>query len=323
MTFPLPTVAALPPVTAKPRLLVVDDQPINIQVMHQIFAGEYQVFMATNGPQAIQLCKANPPDLVLLDVVMPQMDGYEVCRQLKTDPSTRDIPVIFVTANTETDQETLGLEVGAVDFITKPVVPAVVKARVRTHVTLKQQSDLLRKMAFLDGLLGVFNRRYFDQQLATEMSRAHRNGTALSVLMIDVDFFKKYNDTYGHLAGDDCLRNVAASIRQTLRRPGDVVARYGGEEFACILPETSLADALTLGRTLEQSVRALGIAHSSSDIANVVTVSVGACCKPQETQGAPDALVAQADAQLYHAKHNGRAQVCGATLTEVASPINP
>lgn len=317
MTFPLPTIAALPPVAAKPRLLVVDDQPINIQVMHQLFAGEYQVFMATSGAQALQLCKSNPPDLVLLDVVMPQMDGYEVCRQLKADSATRDIPVIFVTANTDTDQETLGLEVGAVDFITKPVVPAVVKARVRTHVTLKLQNDLLRKMVFLDGLLGVFNRRYFDQQLTTEMARAHRSGTPLSVLMIDVDFFKRYNDTYGHLAGDDCLRKVATAVRHVLRRPADVVARYGGEEFACILPETPLADALALGRSVEQAVRAQAIAHSSSDIAEVVTVSVGASCKPQDTKGSADALVAQADAQLYQAKHNGRAQVCGAILTDL------
>jgi diguanylate cyclase (GGDEF)-like protein len=274
--------------------------------------------MATNGQQAIHLCKANPPDLVLLDIVMPQMDGYEVCRQLKADPATRDIPVIFVTAHTEADQETLGLEVGAVDFITKPVVPAVVKARVRTHVTLKHQSDLLRKMAFLDGLLGVFNRRYFDQQLETELARSHRSGAPLSLLILDVDFFKKYNDTYGHLAGDDCLRNVATTIRQFLRRPGDVVARYGGEEFACILPETPLDDAVTIAKALEQQIRSLGIEHISSDVAKVVTISIGVCCKPHGVIGLASALVAQADAQLYRAKHGGRAQVCGALLGEPA-----
>ncbi|MDT8990095.1 diguanylate cyclase [Curvibacter sp. APW13] len=297
---------------AKPKLLVVDDQPINIQVMHQLFAGEYQVFMATSGPQAIKLCKTNPPDLVLLDIVMPGMDGHEVCRQLKADTETRDIPIIFVTAHTDSDQESQGLELGAVDFITKPVVPAVVRARVRTHVTLKQQSDLLRKMVFLDGLLGVFNRRYFDQQIETEWSRSQRSGTPLSVLMIDVDFFKRYNDTYGHLAGDDCLRSVATEIRHVLRRPADVVARYGGEEFACILPETPLVDAITLAKTLEQSVRALGIPHSSSDTAKVVTVSIGAACKPPIGSGTASDLVSQADAQLYRAKHLGRGQVCAA-----------
>jgi diguanylate cyclase (GGDEF)-like protein len=319
MTEPLSSVAALSPATVKPRLLVVDDQPINIQVMHQIFAGEYQVFMATSGQQAINLCRANPPDLVLLDIVMPQMDGYEVCRQLKADPTTRDIPVIFVTAHTETDQETQGLELGAVDFITKPVVPAVVKARVRTHVTLKQQGDLLRKMVFLDGLLGVFNRRYFDQQLQTELARAHRSGAALSVLMIDVDYFKRYNDTYGHLAGDDCLRRVATTIRGALRRPADVVARYGGEEFSCILPETPLDDATTIAKALEQDIRALNIPHEKSDAAPVVSVSIGVCCIPAGTTGVATELVAQADAELYKAKHSGRARVCSSALTKSPS----
>lgn len=295
--------------------MVVDDQPINIQVMHQIFTGEYQVFMATNGQQALNLCKTNPPDLVLLDIVMPQMDGYEVCRQLKADSSTRDIPVIFVTAHSEADQETLGLELGAVDFITKPVIPAVVRARVKTHVTLKQQSDLLRKMVFLDGLLGVFNRRYFDQQIDTEWARAQRSGTPLSVLMLDVDYFKRYNDTYGHLAGDDCLRKVAAEIRSALRRPADVVARYGGEEFACVLPETALEDAIAIAKLLEQQIRDLGVPHSSSDAAPVVTVSIGVCCKPPGGAGSASDLVSQADAQLYQAKHSGRARVCGALLS--------
>lgn len=319
MIEPLSPVAALAPPPAKPRLLVVDDQPINIQVMHQIFAGEYQVFMATSGQQAINLCKANPPDVVLLDIVMPQMDGYEVCRQLKADPTTRDIPVIFVTAHTEADQETQGLELGAVDFITKPVVPAVVKARVRTHVTLKQQGDLLRKMVFLDGLLGVFNRRYFDQQLGVELARAHRSGAALSVLMIDVDFFKRYNDTYGHLAGDDCLRRVAAAIRAALRRPADVVARYGGEEFSCILPETPLDHATAIATALEQDIRALDIPHGSSDAAPVVTVSIGVCCKPAGATAVASELVDQADAQLYQAKHGGRARVCAALLASQAA----
>lgn len=315
MTSKSTDVSSLDMPAAKPKILVVDDQPINIQVIHQIFASDYQVFMATSGPQALQLCRANPPDLILLDIVMPDMDGYEVCTQLKADLATRDIPVIFVTAHTEADQETRGLEVGAVDFITKPVVPAVVKARVRTHITLKQQADILRKMVFLDGLLGIFNRRYFDQQLTMEWARSVRNGSALSVLMLDVDFFKRYNDTYGHLAGDDCLRQVANTTRLALRRPADVVARYGGEEFSCILPETGLEDALAIAENLQQMIRALAIPHASSDAAPVVTVSIGVCCKaPGGGAGSAAELVDQADAQLYKAKHAGRAQVSGAML---------
>ena len=158
-----PVAALLDSSHGKPKLLVVDDQPINIQVMYRCFAGDYQVFMATNGEQALALCKSNPPDLILLDVVMPGVDGYEVCKQLKADSSTQHIPVIFVTAHTDPAQETHGLNLGAVDFIAKPVNPDVVRARVKTHLTLKFQSDLLRRLVFLDGLTGVFNRRYFDQ----------------------------------------------------------------------------------------------------------------------------------------------------------------
>ena len=143
----------------KPKLLVVDDQPINIQVMHQIFADDYQVFMATSGAQALHICQVNPPDLVLLDVVMPQMDGFAVCSWLQAQEETRNIPVIFVTAHNDPAQETHGLSLGAVDFIAKPVNPAVVRARVKTHLTLKFQSDLLRQLVFMDGLTGVFNRR--------------------------------------------------------------------------------------------------------------------------------------------------------------------
>lgn len=316
MTDNAPDLAALQTPPSKPKLLVVDDQPINIQVMHQIFGGQYQVFMATNGPQAISLCKSNPPDLVLLDVVMPGMDGYAVCVQLKADPATRDIPVIFVTAHSGSDQETHALDMGAVDFITKPVVPAVVRARVRTHVTLKQQGDLLRKMVFLDGLLGVFNRRFFDQQLEVEWLRALRSGKPLSVMMLDVDFFKRYNDAYGHLTGDDCLRKVATAVKGALRRPADVVARYGGEEFSCILPETPLEDAMALANSLEQHIRAQAIPHRDSDVAPVVTVSIGVCCKPALGTGTSAFLVEQADALLYEAKHRGRGQVCGAALVD-------
>ena len=238
------TIAKLLEVPAgRPRLLVVDDQPINIQVMHQIFASKYQVFMATSGQQALDFCHKTPPDLVLLDVVMPGMDGFEVCQALKGEPSTRDIPVIFVTAHTDAAQETRGLDVGAVDFISKPVNPAVVRARVKTQLTLKFQSDLMRKLVFLDGLTGVFNRRYFDQQLAVEVARSSRAKSPLALIMLDVDFFKRFNDHYGHQAGDDCLREIAATLKESLRRPADLVARYGGEEFVCILPDTVFADA--------------------------------------------------------------------------------
>jgi diguanylate cyclase (GGDEF)-like protein len=295
----------------QPKLLVVDDQPINIQVMYQIFSADFQVFMATSGTQALALCKDNPPDLVLLDIVMPGMDGYEVCTRLKADEATRDIPVIFVTAYTDAIQETRGLEVGAVDFISKPVNPAVVRARVKTHITLKLQSDVMRRLVFLDGLTGVYNRRFFDQQLTMEMARSVRNLSPLSLIMLDVDYFKRFNDFYGHQTGDDCLRQIATTLKEGLRRPADLVARYGGEEFACILPETDFQDAMTLAGELEQRIREKKIPHANSDAAQVVTISLGVSGREGDTPGDASALLALADVQLYKAKNAGRARVCG------------
>lgn len=303
----------------KPKLLVVDDKPVNIQVLHQIFAADYQVFMATSGAQALAICRNNPPDLILLDVVMPEMDGFEVCVELKSDAATRDIPIIFVTAHDDTSQETHGLDVGAVDFIAKPVNPAVVRARVKTHLMLKLQSDVMRKLVFLDGLTGVFNRRYFDQQVAIEWARAARNDSPLSVILIDVDFFKDFNDHYGHQAGDDCLQQIARTLKSSLKRPADLVARYGGEEFVCILPDTGFDDAMLIARGLEQQVRATEIPHAKSTISPFVTISLGVAARSHllanslADDGTLDSsvLVALADARLYLAKSNGRGQACG------------
>ncbi len=298
----------------RPRLLVVDDQPINIQVMHQIFAASAQVFMATSGAQALDFCRANPPDLVLLDIVMPGMDGFEVCAALKADSALKDIPVIFVTAHTEAAQETRGLELGAVDFITKPVNPSVVRARVQTQLTLKFQSDLLRKLVFLDGLTGVFNRRYFDQQLTIEMARAVRAQSPLALIMLDVDYFKRFNDRYGHQAGDDCLRQIAQTLKESLRRPADLVARYGGEEFACILPDTGFSEAMIMAHELGEIVRQKQISHADSGVASVVTISLGIAGFSGLTPADAPGLLALADAQLYAAKHAGRARACGDQL---------
>jgi diguanylate cyclase (GGDEF)-like protein len=312
-----PIVNLLESANGKPKLLLVDDQPINIQVLHQIFAADFQVFMATSGAQALAVCKSNPPDLVLLDIVMPGMDGFEVCTRLKADELTRNIPVIFVTAHTDAEQETHGLDVGAVDFISKPVNPAVVRARVKTHLTLKLQSDVMRKLVFLDGLTGVYNRRYFDQQLSIELARSVRNKSPLALIMLDVDFFKRYNDRYGHQVGDDCLRQVALCVKEGLRRPADLVARYGGEEFACILPETDFASAMAIAIDLEQRVRAKGIPHADSEVASVVTVSLGVAGWEAGATVEAGALLAESDLQLYQAKHAGRGQACGAMLKSI------
>ena len=193
----------------KPRLLVVDDQPTNIQVLYRVFADDCQVFMATSGDQALHTAREEAPDVILLDVMMPDMDGYEVCRQLKQDSATRDIPILFVTAHHEAQEEARGLACGAVDFITKPIHPAVVRARVHTHLTLQRQTEVLKRLVFIDALTHAFNRRYFDERLAEEWGRARRTGRPLGLILIDVDYFKQFNDVNGHQRGDDPIRHAA------------------------------------------------------------------------------------------------------------------
>lgn len=298
----------------RPRLLLVDDQPINIQVLYQIFYADYEVFMATSGMQALTFCRRTPPDLILLDVVMPEMDGLETCRRLKADAATADIPIIFVTAQSDPTDETCALETGGVDFITKPVTPAVVRARVKTHITLKAQNDLLRALVFIDGLTGVANRRRFDEALQTEWRRCRRrNATPLTLLMIDIDHFKRYNDHYGHQAGDTCLQTVAAALKARLNRSYDLVARYGGEEFACLMPECDLAAGQAKAEELCQVVRALGVPHADSPTAQMVTLSIGVAALQPTTDGDPGQLVTIADAALYSAKSGGRNRVCVGT----------
>lgn len=298
----------------RPRLLVVDDQPANVQVLYRLFAADHQVFMATSGEQALKVCAEREPDLVLLDVVMPGMDGYQVCALLRAEPATRNIPVIFVTGEQDEEAETRALDVGAVDFITKPVNPRVVKARVRTHLQLKGQSDLLREWVYLDGLTRIANRRYFEERAAAEWARAVRQGLPLAALMIDVDHFKAFNDTHGHQAGDEALQRVAAELKSVLKRPTDLLARYGGEEFVCLLPDTDLDGALRLADQMRMHLRDAAIAHAAPPGGPLLTVSIGACAKPADVVGSVTALLKEADAQLYVAKSRGRDQACGGVL---------
>lgn len=290
------------------RLLVVDDQPINIRALYEVFSPDHDVFMATNGAQALEFCQQTPPDLVLLDVVMPELSGLEVCRALKADPETQSIPVIFVTSLDDPAEEAACWDAGGVDFITKPINALTVRNRVRAHLTLKQQSDLLRRMAWVDGLTGVANRRQFDERLVREWQRCRRGGQPLSAGIIDIDHFKAYNDTYGHLAGDDCLRQVAGAIERSLVRPGDLVARTGGEEFTCLLPEIDLNGARFAVENVERAVRALGIAHSASEH-GMVTVSIGVATALPAGEETAESLLMRADNGLYSAKRAGRARV--------------
>nr|WP_237881477.1 diguanylate cyclase [Pseudomonas sp. PGPR40] len=305
----------LPHSFIRPKLLIVDDQPTNIRVLHELFREDCDVFMATSGEQAISVCQAQLPDLILLDVVMEGMDGHEVCRRLKVDPATQGIPIIFITAQQQESDEVLGLELGAVDFISKPINPTIVRARVRTHLTLKLQSDLLRSMALMDGLTGVANRRKFDEDILVDWRQCFREQKPISLILVDVDYFKRYNDRYGHQAGDGCLKSVARVLSEAVRRPYDLVARYGGEEFACVLPNTALSGAVDIAEKMQERVQALGIEHSASDVDRVMTISLGVATLTPTGELGFEALIEAADKQLYEAKNAGRARVCSPAMS--------
>lgn len=305
----------LPHTQNRPKILIVDDQLTNIRVLHELFREDCDVFMATSGEQAITICQAQLPDLILLDVVMDDVDGHEVCRRLKAAPATQGIPIIFITAKQQDTDEVLGLELGAVDFISKPINPVIVKARVRTHLTLKLQYDLLRSFALVDGLTGVANRRKFDEDISADWRQCFREQKPLSLILADVDFFKRYNDQYGHQAGDECLSSVAQALYKTVRRPYDLVARYGGEEFACILPKTDHSGAVEIAEKMQKHVRALGIEHSASDIDRVVTISLGVATMTPSGDLEFKVLIEAADKQLYNAKKTGRARVCSVAMS--------
>lgn len=290
----------------RPTLLIIDDTPVNIRVLSELFVDECEIIFSTNGQDGLQLAATQAPDLILLDIMMPGMDGYEVCRQLKSDPQTRDIPVIFVTALGEDEDQTKGLELGAIDYIIKPISPPIVKARIRNHLELKRHRDLLATMATIDGLTGIANRRRFDEMLHYEWQRAQRSGSPLSILMIDIDHFKLYNDFYGHLAGDDCLKAVAVGMTDVIRRPGDLLTRYGGEEFACILSDTDVKGARKVAENLLEAVANLQIPHEQSPVKPYVTVSIGFCTAWPNGVAKSQELVDCADRNLYKAKRAGR-----------------
>ena len=296
---------------AQAAILIVDDVPTNIQVLAEALRQQHRVKVATNGRDALAIARSQPqPDMILLDVMMPEMDGFEVCRQLKADPATRHIPVIFVTAKDDVADEEHGLMLGAVDYIAKPFHLPVVRARVRNHLALKLKADLLESLANIDSLTDIPNRRRFDEKLDHEWRRCQRSGLPLSLIMLDVDHFKAFNDHFGHGAGDICLVTVAATLSGNLSRPGDMVARYGGEEFAVILPETDAAGASQMAERMREALALQRMPQAPGAGYGIVTLSAGvASCVPAEEAGLAD-LIAAADSKLYEAKTLGRNRVC-------------
>ncbi len=301
----------------KHTVMLVDDDPGMIQQMGRILSGTARIRFATGGEAALRQLREAPADLVLLDAEMPGMSGFQVCEALKEDPALRDMPVIFVTGRSDQESELLGLETGAVDFIAKPISPPLLLARVRNQLHIKSLTDELRRLARVDALTGIANRRVFEETLEREWLHSHRMGQPIGLLMLDVDNFKRFNDRYGHPAGDACLTRVAQALQATCQRRTDLVARYGGEEFAILLPFTAVEGGLRQARQVLEAVRGLQIPHADSPTAAVVTISVGVgVCDPRELGGgalqlageAPPAerLIQCADAALYAAKEAGR-----------------
>ena len=292
----------------KELILVVDDSPTNLAILNVVLREVYNVVTATNGPDALNLSASEEPDLIILDIMMPGMDGYEICDRLKANPFTKDIPVMFVTAMDQERQEAKGLAMGAVDYLAKPVSPPIVLARVRNQLELKKQRDFLRRLSSVDGLTGVANRRSFEEDFDKEWRRAARHQAPLTLLLADIDHLRAYNDAYGYLAGDDCLKMVAQAMAKSMMRPGDVIARYGGEEFVGLLPDTDAKGSTVVADRLLNSVRAMALPHGHSEAAPIVTISVGiASCLPHRDNDRSGLFKLAGDA-LYAAKTAGRNQ---------------
>jgi diguanylate cyclase (GGDEF)-like protein len=297
----------------QPVILLADDTPCNLVVLESALGDDYELLVAANGREAVEIALAETPDLILLDVLMPELDGFAACARLKADRRTAEIPVIFVTSLDQVADEARGLELGAIDFISKPFSEPVVKARVRNHIELKRQRDLLALLTFQDGLTGIANRRRFDQFLALEWRRGLRSGRPLSLVLMDLDHFKHYNDALGHLAGDDCLKRVAHAIMQGSGRPGDLAARYGGEEFACVLAETESGGAANVAEHIVRAIRDLAILHPNSAVAKVVTLSAGVATVVPRAGMDVETIIRTADRALYDAKDQGRNRVASAS----------
>ena len=293
---------------ARARILVVDDAPANILLLFNALQAEHELVFATSGEEALALAERDPPDLILLDVLMPGMDGYETCRRLKANSLTAGVPVIFVSALDEEMDELRGLSLGAQDYVAKPISVPLLRARVSTQLSLKRSLEAVAQKARTDALTGLANRWLLDETLEREWRRGLRNQSRLALIMIDVDRFKVYNDHYGHGAGDDCLKAIASVIAKTIQRPGDLAARYGGEEFSCVLPDTDLEAARLLAEDMRGGIRGLRIPHNHS-AHKVVTISCGVSAAVPDAPLGFAPFIQEADRQLYAAKAAGRNKV--------------
>jgi len=293
----------------KNKILIVDDDRSNIMALNHILKPSYSTHVAINGKTAIEIAGQYAPDLILLDIVMPDMDGFEVLAELKRGNSLSRIPVIVITSLDSMEDEEAGFFLGAVDYITKPFRAPIVKARVKTHLRMVEYVREIERFGMIDTLTGLPNRRNFDERIGIEWNRAAREKEPLSVLMIDADNFKGYNDKYGHMQGDVLLYTIAEIFTKTVKRAGDFVARWGGEEFAVLLPNTDRDGAATVAEQIRANIENAAIAHHDGTT-TTVTVSIGVNTEfPADGKTINDFIV-KADNMLYSAKAAGKNRVC-------------
>jgi len=292
----------------KNTLLIVDDENISIKVLVDILGLEYTIYTATSGQNAIEKAKEYKPDLILLDVIMPDMDGYHTLSELKKCEDTSKIPVIFITGLDSDENEEKALSLNASDYITKPINPMIVKLRVRNQIQIVNQIRTIERLSLIDQLTGIPNRRSFDERLQMEWKRAKREQTQISLLMIDLDKFKNINDTYGHQQGDVVLQAVAKTLQEAFNRPADFAARWGGEEFIILLPNTSLSGAVNIAEKIRTGVEKIEIPYYEGVIIKL-TVSIGVNSLIPEQNNSINAFISNADKALYAAKAAGRNRV--------------
>lgn len=291
------------------KVLIIDDSPLTVKILKNMLSDEYQIFTAFFGADGYKIALEKNVDLIILDVVMSPVDGYEICNMLKHNPATKDIPVIFISALGEMEDEKKGLEIGAIDYITKPFSEPIVKIRVKNHLELKQNRDTLSELSLRDGLTGLFNRRYFDTALEKEWNRAMISKENLTIMIADIDKFKLYNDNYGHLEGDECLRLVSRNIKESIPDKSAVVARFGGEEFVCLIPNTNYEEASLIANTVLFNLNKLNIPFTHSTVCNNVTLSIGVGSIIPDEKYILTNFIKSVDDLLYLAKKEGRNQI--------------
>lgn len=292
----------------KPTILIVDDDSLVRQLMSALLSGFGEVELAASGQEGLDKAESVQPDMIVLDVMMPEMDGYEVCRRLKENENTSDIPIVFLTASNSNEDEERGLEIGATDFIRKPISPKIVSVRVSNILKLQAANRKLVLLASTDPLTGAYNRRHFLEAGNSELHRSRRYKTPFTALMLDIDHFKAVNDTYGHAIGDEALKRTVSVIQEALRTE-DTLGRIGGEEFAVIFPQTDKAGAILVAERIRLSIESIVIPTPVKPLS--FTMSIGVTENTDDDHNIEETLK-RADFALYQAKKNGRNQVVSA-----------